>query len=154
MVERRLRPAVRSGSAVKTAETIPAPASVPQAAAEPDTALVAEVVPLPVPGVSAALMRKVRASRRRAERHPAPLEASAQEQALRRLKHQVQKYLRAYPDGPKTPLERVVLASLKHELLVLLRKIKDERESVARQMGQTSVRTKAVSAYAKTFRKT
>lgn len=99
-------------------------------------------------------MRELRTQQRRQQRRHVASQRSVQEETLALLKGQIKRYLAGHPKGPQTPLERVALASLKHELTQLLEDIKRERDAIGRQMGQTSMRSKAVSAYAKAFKKT
>ena len=74
------------------------------------------------------------------------------QKALRRLKGEVRRYLEACPNGPSTPLEQIAFAALKQELLSVLDDLRVHRDNIGRQMGQTSLRSKAASVYTKTFR--
>jgi hypothetical protein len=74
--------------------------------------------------------------------------------ALRRLQGQAKRLLSESPDGPTTPLQRLAASAMRDEAAALAVSLKEFRDKIGVQMGQTKLRSRAVSAYTQAFRKT
>jgi hypothetical protein len=73
--------------------------------------------------------------------------------ALRRLTGHAKRMMADAPDGPATPLQRLAAQALRDEAAALAASLKGYRDQLGVQMGQTQLRSRAVSAYAKAYRK-
>lgn len=103
-----------------------------------------------------AVVQKFSRQRSKRMRKASPsLEAMGVEELrqLRRIQSQVKRQMALHPDGPKTVLERLALRSAQQELTELAHRFASYRDQVEAQMKQTKLRSMAVSAYSKAYRK-
>lgn len=70
--------------------------------------------------------------------------------ALRRLSGQAKRLM---AQAATTPLQRLAAQALRDEAAALAATLKGHRDQLGAQMGQTKLRSRAVSAYARAYRK-